>query len=405
MIIIVDPDVCKIASNRTYRKNIKYENMLILKPIFMFFFFLHLNLNLQVKKWEEDDFYASDEDEFLDRTGNIEKKRKVRMKIAGKAQDVVETYDSLMKKHEENKILLEKFEAELKEAMVRKEKAERRSQNNDLDNYLAELKKGAQIDKETIQKLKMRIMTLNQEQERLTKLINIARPASMPELKVAPKLDKFKVSGVMIGKRGSKGLHGKLKSVAQDVKAPAIVHSTDTKVLEAFLNETEFIKPKRSKLDDEDEEDEIKPIGYEVKPEAKPKERIGYIAMSKPTRVLGPQVPSDLRNIAPDPELDTEKETSLGADPKTEERLDSSAVSESMDFQQSETNEEFESGADKKKRGDRGSKRRRKPGDEDEEEEEEEYYKVGMDRKYDVWVPPSNQSGDGRTCLNDKLGY
>ena len=32
----------------------------------------------QERKWEDDDFYASDEDEFLDRTGNIEKKRKNR---------------------------------------------------------------------------------------------------------------------------------------------------------------------------------------------------------------------------------------------------------------------------------------------------------------------------------------
>ena len=46
------------------------------------------------KNWEDDDFYDSDEDTFLDRTGTIEKKRFQRMKKAGK--DKVETYDSLV---------------------------------------------------------------------------------------------------------------------------------------------------------------------------------------------------------------------------------------------------------------------------------------------------------------------
>ena len=58
----------------------------------------------------------------------------------------------------------------------------------------------------------------------------------------------------------------------------------------------------------------------------------------------------------------------------------------------------------KKKRGDRGSKRKNKPENMS-DAQEEQYYKVGMDSKYDVWVPPSNQSGDGKTSLNEKLGY
>jgi hypothetical protein len=43
------------------------------------------------KNWEDDDFYDSDEDLYLDRTGDIEKKRKQRMKKAGKMEGKTET--------------------------------------------------------------------------------------------------------------------------------------------------------------------------------------------------------------------------------------------------------------------------------------------------------------------------
>ena len=48
------------------------------------------------KNWEEDDYYESDEDTFLDRTGTIEKKREMRMKKAGKIKEKAETYESLV---------------------------------------------------------------------------------------------------------------------------------------------------------------------------------------------------------------------------------------------------------------------------------------------------------------------
>ena len=48
------------------------------------------------KNWEEDDFYGSDDDTFLDRTGDIEKKRKLRMQREKKSNKKAESYDSLV---------------------------------------------------------------------------------------------------------------------------------------------------------------------------------------------------------------------------------------------------------------------------------------------------------------------
>ena len=50
----------------------------------------------KTKNWEEQDFYDSDEDTYLDRTGEIERKRQQRMKKAGKLQEKAETYESLV---------------------------------------------------------------------------------------------------------------------------------------------------------------------------------------------------------------------------------------------------------------------------------------------------------------------
>lgn len=50
----------------------------------------------KAKNWEEDDYYDSDEDNFLDRTGTVERKREQRMKQAGKLEGKAETYNSLV---------------------------------------------------------------------------------------------------------------------------------------------------------------------------------------------------------------------------------------------------------------------------------------------------------------------
>lgn len=52
----------------------------------------------KTRNWEAEDYYDSDEDNFLDRTGSIERKREQRMRLAGKLEEKVETYDSLVSK-------------------------------------------------------------------------------------------------------------------------------------------------------------------------------------------------------------------------------------------------------------------------------------------------------------------
>lgn len=53
----------------------------------------------KTRNWEEEDYYDSDEDNFLDRTGTVERKREQRMKQAGKLEETVETYNSLVIDH------------------------------------------------------------------------------------------------------------------------------------------------------------------------------------------------------------------------------------------------------------------------------------------------------------------
>ena len=50
----------------------------------------------RTRDWEADDFYDSDDDNYLDRTGTVEKKRLARMKKAGKIKDEALNYDTLV---------------------------------------------------------------------------------------------------------------------------------------------------------------------------------------------------------------------------------------------------------------------------------------------------------------------
>jgi len=355
----------------------------------------------KVKKWEDDDYYDSDDDEFLDRTGDIEAKRQKRMKMAGVTTDTVETYDSLKKKFDLIEIELKELNDKLAEAQKLKAQIEKAGEG-DLDNYLANLKKGDSGSKENVTKLKTKINQLNTDKDKLIKLINIAKPTHMPELKSTTEKPK---AGIMIGKMGSRGFLGKIKNVSKSsVAKPVVVSSERTKVLEAFLQEDEE-KSKKLKTCDDGDEDELQPIGYEVhKPVKAPKkDRIGDTSKNeqkvpgKPVndRKIGPIIPDNIKEANSKVE---ENNPEMTPDPVVKER-DPKTEDDSMSKDSTETEVVV------KKRGDRGTKRKNASKQEPVIETKEEYYKIGEDSKYDVWMPPENQSGDGKTSLNAKLGY
>ncbi|KAM6220608.1 kanadaptin [Rhynchocyon petersi] len=134
----------------------------------------------KAKNWEDEDFYDSDDDTFLDRTGLVEKKRLNRMKKAGKIDEKPETFESLVAKLND----AEKELSEISERLKASSKALSESSSQDsLDAFMSEMKSGNALDGVSRKKLHLRTFELRKEQQRLKGLIKIVKPAEIPELK------------------------------------------------------------------------------------------------------------------------------------------------------------------------------------------------------------------------------
>ncbi|NXL62276.1 NADAP protein, partial [Chordeiles acutipennis] len=136
------------------------------------------------KNWEDEDFYDSDDDTFLDRTGAVEKKRLNRMKKAGKIEEKPETYDSLVRR------IMACQAYSLMHVLLRGRKSKifldlfsQQAAQDSLDEFMTEIKSGCTLDSVARKKLHLRSFELKKEQQRLKGLIKLVKPAELPELK------------------------------------------------------------------------------------------------------------------------------------------------------------------------------------------------------------------------------
>uniref|UniRef100_H2YR94 FHA domain-containing protein n=1 Tax=Ciona savignyi TaxID=51511 RepID=H2YR94_CIOSA len=138
----------------------------------------------KVKQWEKDDFYDSDEDGYLDRTGELDVKRTQRQhrigRGASKSGEKVQTYQSLNEQIDLLGREISQIEKQLDED--KKVTQSKPDMEDPLEAFMQEVRAGRTLDSSTRSKLKQRLFAARKESARLGKLAAIARPSSLPPL-------------------------------------------------------------------------------------------------------------------------------------------------------------------------------------------------------------------------------
>lgn len=311
------------------------------------------------KNWEENDFYDSEEDTYFDRTGTIEKKRDIRKRMFSKEQNV-ETYESLVKKLQEVDKEIEEISTKLQTSKLIEKKQVSQSSEDDLDNYMSSLQSGF-IDKKMQSKLQIQLNQLHQEQSRLQKLVDIARPVNLPALE-----NQLPIS------TNEKALNKK----TQLLMAGAMKGHSSKKTKKMQLSEQISTQVKHIVNDDVEEEDDDDDVDD----------------------VKSADVSSNAEIMKTD---DTKNENSDNIkEEKEQEKTDNfSSDSKQKMLVKGPLWPPPENLCTRQPKKDKEEKKNNMKGEKGEPSYDD------ANSKYAMWLPPTDQSGDGRTHLNEKFGY
>ncbi|XP_046975844.1 kanadaptin [Vanessa cardui] len=267
----------------------------------------HESRRRKQRDWSADDYYDSDEDTFLDRTGSVEKKRRARMEKHGAVEQEVSkplTYDDLLKQITdiENKISAEEKALECLRA-TNKPVKETKEGEDALDEFMSTLGKQGQsmAQKAEISKTKMSIQKLKAELSKTQRLAELARPANAPPLlkKDDTKMAVKQTNSVIYGKR--------LRLKEDKEKRPKV--KKETKQDEEFVEEM-----------DSDEEPEPSKDEVAVKKEVKLEDSMPEVKTEEKEqtekKMYGPMRPPE-NYVVPDNYFDQETDRDL---PEIEEK-------------------------------------------------------------------------------------
>ncbi|XP_076277920.1 kanadaptin [Lasioglossum baleicum] len=324
----------------------------------------------KTRNWEAEDYYDSDEDNFLDRTGSIERKREQRMRMAGKLEEKVETYNSLLEKH--GKILkrishlTDTIHSWQHESNTKKETPE----EDALDAFMLNLSSSA-LSKNDIAKMKLELQTLRKEEASLIKLLNLTRPANLPPLvqqavttDLAVNRDKTIMNTIQDISKASKIQ----RSVLQRRKEkPDNRRSNGNRMgLVSRTQAEDDLKPESEEESDTEETNENE------------NESLSNSSLYVDEKVSGPRQSSTTYADA----------AAVAATTTNTDNTDTTTITTTADTNTIIPTISVNKSSKEKKR------RKVVSCDQD----------IYADN-YSMWTPPQGQEGDGKTCLNEKYGY
>ncbi|XP_057715149.1 kanadaptin isoform X2 [Corythoichthys intestinalis] len=344
------------------------------------------------KNWEDEDYYDSDDDTFLDRTGTVEKKRKERMKRAGKIEERPDTHESLLAKLSQ----VEKEVAETQKKLGTHGKDTCGSSTDDpLDAFMTAVRSDATMDAVERRKLHVHIADLRKDAQRLRKLVELTRPSQLPSLlpSVNSKAEKPKKALPLFGamKGGSKfklktGTIGKLPP-----KQPNLPSE--------LFNMKEL--PPGGEEEEEEEEEENRTVQEETAENMEANE----------DKVCELNVDLVEASNLISQETSGQKGEKRVSEPKEKspERSKTKTCTETGKLflhQNSKPNHDPSSSESKNEVDtDLGARKKKKVMGPSRPPMQLSSQYPQDDPDYCVWVPPAGQTGDGRTHLNDKYGY